>query len=343
MEETKSGLEEKIKEMPKAELHRHLEGCVRVPTIIKLARQYGLKLPTFDAGELAKTAKLHAPMNSLAAVLKMFEIVQSVFVSYTALEEITFQALEDAYKNENIKLLELRYSPDFMLQGKDLDWQKSLEVMRGVVEKFEKANAFVGGIIVIASRSYGMNSVLKTIDFAVKNKAGIIGFDLADNEIDYPSRIYREAVKKLRQAGIPLTVHSGEEGKYTQVIETIEALCPRRIGHGVKAADDPSGRAMRLIKENAITIEANPYSNYLTHAVDSLEAHPLKKFIESGLSVCIGADDPEILDTSLNKEYRLCVEKMGLSFRDLDYTIKCALNGSFLNRDKKQQAADFLR
>ena len=188
-----------------------------------------------------------------------------------------------------------------------------------------------------------MESVLKTIDFAVSNKASIIGFDLADNEIDYPSRIYSEAVKKIRQAGIPLTVHSGEEGKYQQVLETIEALRPRRIGHGVKAAEDASGWTFELIKENGITIEANPYSNYLTHAVDSLEAHPLKKFIESGLSVCIGADDPEILDTNLNKEYRLCVEKMGLSFKDLDYTIKCALNGSFLSPDKIQQAGKFLR
>ena len=343
MEKNKSGLEEKIREMPKAELHRHLEGCVRVPTIIKLARQYGLSLPTFDPGELDKTAKLHAPMNSLAAVLKMFEIAQSVFVSYSAIEEITFQALEDAYKNENIRLLELRYSPDFMLRGKALDWQKSLEVMSDVVGKFEKAHDFVGGIIIIASRNYGMDSALKTIDFAVKNKASVIGFDLADNEIDYPSRLYREAVKKLRRAAVPLTVHSGEEGRYTQVIETIEELRPRRIGHAVKAAADPTGRAMRLIKENSITIEANPYSNYLTHCVASLETHPLKKFIESGLNVCIGADDPEILDTSLNKEYQLCAEKMGLSLEDIEYTIKCALNGSFLSAAKKQQAERLLK
>lgn len=148
------GLEEKIKKMPKAELHRHLEGCVRVSTIVKLARRYGLSLPTFDEAALSEIARLHAPMDCLADVLKMFEIAQSVFVSYAALEEITFQALEDAYKNENIRLLELRYSPDFMLKGKDLDWHKSLDVICGVVKKFEKANDFIGGIIVIGSRGH---------------------------------------------------------------------------------------------------------------------------------------------------------------------------------------------
>ncbi len=332
-------LETAIKEMPKAELHRHLEGCVPIPTIIRTALRHNLKLPTFYEDELAKIARLSGQMGSLAEVLGMFEIARSVFVSYGAIEEITRQALSDAYKKENIRLLELRYSPDFMLKGKDLDWQKTLEVILSAAKAFQKKYPIFAGVVIIASRGYGMDSVLKTVDFAIKNKALIAGFDFADDEINYPAALYAGSAKKLHEAGVPLTVHSGEEGKFTQVLDTINLLDPRRIGHGVKAIEDPSGKTLELIKENGITIESNPYSNYLTRAVERLEDHPLKKFIEAGVSVSIGADDPEILDTDLNKEYRLAVEKIGLSLPDLAYANKCALESSFLPQDMKQEAA----
>jgi adenosine deaminase len=329
----------KIIAMPKAELHRHIEGCVRVGTVIDLARKHNLKLPTFDLAGLDRIYKLRAPGASLVEVLGMFEMAQASFASYEAVERIVCEALEDAYKKENIRLLELRYSPDFMFKKAGLDWQKAHDIINAAAVKFEKNSNMVCGVIVIASRSYGLPSAEKTIDFAVKNKRSIIGFDLADNESDYPSALYQDAVKKLHAAGLPLTVHSGEEGHYSQIGETIRTLKPRRIGHGVKAADDRTGRTISLIKDSGITVETNPWSNYLTRAVPSIEAHPLKKFIKAGVKCTIGADDPEILDTHLNKEYLLAVEKMGLSFEDLRYTLECAAAGSFLPPDKKQQAA----
>jgi len=330
--------EEKIRAMPKAELHRHIEGCVRVGTVLDVARKHNLKLPTFDPAGLDRIYRLRAPGASLVEVLGMFEMAQASFASYEAVERITFEALEGAYKKENIRLLELRYSPDFMFKKAGLDWQKAHEIINAAALKFEKSSNLVCGLIVIASRSYGLASAEKTIDFAVKNKRSVIGFDLADNESDYPSGLYKDAVKKVHSAGLPLTVHSGEEGNFSQIVETIKTLQPRRIGHGVKAAEDASGNTMKLIKNSGVTVETNPWSNYLTRAVSSIEAHPLKKFIKAGLKCTIGADDPEILDTQLNKEYLLAVEKMGLSFEDIRYTLKCAAEGSFLPADKKQQA-----
>ncbi len=330
---------EKIKGMPKAELHRHIEGCVRVGTVIDIARQHKLRLPSFDAAVLEPVYKLRAPGSSLLEVLGMFEMAQASFVSYAAVERITYEALEDASQKENIRLLELRYSPDFMFKNSALDWQKAQDLIDATALKFEKNSNMVCGIIIIASRSHGLESARKTIDFAVQNKKSVIGFDLADNEADYPSVIYREAVKKLHACGLPLTVHSGEEGRFSQVTDTINALAPRRIGHGVKAAEDGSGRTMALIKDRGITVETNPWSNYLTRAVPSIKEHPLKKFISAGLRCTIGADDPEILDTDLNKEYALALGQMGLSDADIMYTLKCAVEGSFLPPDKKQQAA----
>lgn len=334
-------LAERVRALPKAELHRHLEGCVRVPTIIDLARRHGLKLPTFDEAGLSRLAKLSGPMGSLAEVLGMFELAQSAFVSYEAVERITFEALQDAFTKENVRLLELRYSPDFMLKGKGLDWQKALDVMLGAVEEFRKRSGLVCGVIVIASRSYGKASAEKTAGFAIKNRGRVIGFDFADDEINYPSRLYAGLARSLREAGLPITVHSGEEGRYTQVLESIEHLDPRRIGHGVKSVDDPTGGTLALIKDKGITIETNPWSNYLTRAVGRVEDHPLKKFVEAGVSASISADDPEILDTDLNREYLLAVEKIGLTVADLVRVNENALAASFLPPDLKQEAAKF--
>lgn len=334
----KDDIKKTIRAMPKAELHRHLEGSVRTRTIIELARKHKLPLPTFDEAELDKVVKLKEPMKSLADVLRMFTIAQSVFVSLEAVERITHEALEDAAAGENIRLLELRYSPDFMLRDKGLDWARVHAVIAQTLRAFEKGHDFVGGVILIASRCYGLASAARTVDFAIASRKTTVGFDFADSESEYPSSLYKDVVPKLHAAGIPLTVHAGEEGTPEAMRETIKLLSPRRIGHGVKAAEDKTGRTLDLVRKRGITLETNPISNWLTHAVPALEAHPLKRFLDSGVKAAIGADDPAVLDTDLNREYAAAVEKMGLTVADLRRANEHAVAGSFLEGDKRQQA-----
>ncbi|MBI4676305.1 MAG: adenosine deaminase [Elusimicrobia bacterium] len=331
-------LRETVRSLPKAELHRHIEGCVSTPAIIRLGRKHGLKLPSFDQAELDALVKLKAPMACLDDVLRMFAIAQSVFVSLEAVEEIVFEMLEHARLKENVVLLEARYSPDFMLRGKALDWGETLGLISRTCAAYEARHGVVCGVILIASRGYGLASAEKTVDFAVRHRRLIAGFDFADSEAAYPASLYRGLAARLRDAGIPLTVHSGEEGDYRMVEETLRELKPRRIGHGVRAADEPSGRLLEIIRSQGVTIETNPWSNYLTHAVDSIEAHPLPRFIRAGVKASIGADDPEILDTDLNKEYLLALERMGLELKDLVRVGRSAVEGSFLSADKKEEA-----
>lgn len=308
-------------------------------TILRIARRHKLPLPTFDEAELDGLVRLRAPMKSLEEVLRMFSIAQSVFVSLEAIEEIVWELLEKAYSQENIRLLELRYSPDFMLKGKSLDWQEAFDRIHSTLERFEKTHALVGGLLLIASRSFGLESARKTAQFALRNKTRVIGFDLADSESAYPPSLYEGLAAELRRAGIPMTVHSGEEAGWESVWQTLELLKPRRIGHGVRAVDDPSGRTLERIKAEGVTIETNPWSNYLTHSVPSIEAHPLPKFLKAGVRAAIGSDDPDLLDTDLNKEYRLAVERMGLTLEDLKLANRHAVDGSFLPPDKRQEAA----
>ena len=328
----------RVKQLAKPELHRHIEGCVRTGSIIEIARRRGIRIPTEDAAGLDKIYKLRARGQSLDKVLEMFELARSCFYSYDEVERLAYEAAEDAYFNENIRLLELRYSPDFMLGPRGLDWQKSFDVIDSALRGFEKRHNMVCGIILICSRGLGPESALKTAGFAAANKKRIIGFDFADGEKDNPPEKFAAAAAAVRREGISLTVHSGEDDGPEGVRGAVEIMKPSRIGHGVRAAEDATGETMRILKKAGITLETNPWSNYLTTAVESVEKHPLGLFIRSGLSCSIGADDPAILDTDLNREYLLAVEKIGLSFEDIDYCRRCAVEASFLPDDKKQQA-----
>jgi len=332
-----------IASMPKAELHRHLEGSIKTRTILDISRRKGLPLASFEEAELDERVKVKTQQENLQSVLDAFKILQTLFADYDAIEMVASRALEAAYSEENIKLLELRYSPSFMhCLYPELDWQKSLDIVLSCVDRFERSHAFVGGIIIIASRCYGVEAAAKTVDFAVRNKKKIIGFDFADTENDFPPRMFAAQGRRLAEEKIPVTVHSGEDGSPENILDSINILGARRIGHGIAASADKSGHLFSVLREKKITLETNPWSNYITRAVPELENHPLKLFLQSGLNVTIGADDPEALDTNLNKEYAICTEKMGLGEADLVAANMFAVEGSFLPQDKRQEAAKLL-
>lgn len=330
-------ISEYVKKMPKPELHRHIEGCVRPATVLEIAKKRGLELPSYNLAELERLYRVREQGESLDKILERFAMAQNSFQTYEDVERITWEACEDAYRKENVRLLELRYSPDFML-GDRLDWQKAHEIINSTLCDFEKKYPVLCGIIIIFSRSYGLKSAEKTAEFAILNKKNIIGFDLADSESLYPPALYAKIAARLHDNGISLTVHSGEEGDWHNMADCIRLLKPQRIGHGIKAADDKSGGLMKAVKDAGILLETNPWSNYLTRATEAPEAHPLKKFLDFGIRCSIGADDPELLDTDLNREYLLAATRMGLDIADLEICRANAAEASFLPKDKKQQA-----
>jgi len=331
-------LKDTIRNMPKAELHRHIEGCVRPGTVLDIASKHSLPVPSADPEEFEKIYRIYEPKDSLDSVLKKFELARQSFFGLDEVERITYETAENAYKKENVRLLELRFGPEFMFGRNGIDWQEGLDVIAGTLLSFEKKYPVLCGLILIVSRSCGIGSAEKTADFALINKKKIIGFDFADSESPYPSRQYAGIAARLGRAGIPITVHSGEEGSFKQVRESVKYLSPRRIGHGVKIADDRSGLTAKLIKDNNILVETNPWSNYLTGAVGSIEEHPIKRFIDYGIKCSVGADDPEILNTDLNKEYALLTGRVGLGIADITACNRNAAAASFLDKDRREQA-----
>ena len=173
------------------------------------------------------------------------------------------------------------------------------------------------------------------MDWAIRQKQEILGVDLADSEAAHPIREFIRPVMKAKEAGLKVTIHSGEDTPASAVVETIQVADPDRIGHGIHIIEDPY--AVELVKERGITLEVNPWSNYLTNSVPTIEEHPLKKLFDLGVKVTINSDDPEVLETNLNNEYRIAHEILGMSMEDIAICNRYAFEASFIPEEARKR------
>jgi adenosine deaminase len=319
--------------LPKAEIHLHLEGAIRTRTLIDIARANNLSLPSFEPAELDKHIKVYDQMRDLRAVLEAFTIFQNSITSPQVVERIAWELFEDSAR-QNIKLLEVRFSPDWAFHGHNLDWDACLEGLLRAQERAERELGMAIGYIAITSRSMGPESCIRTVDWAIRHRGQIVAIDLADSEEIYPIREFVKPVMKAREAGLKITIHSGENTPASAVVDTIKKVSPDRIGHGIHVIEDMS--AVELVKARDITLEVNPWSNFLTNSVPRIEEHPLKKLFDLGVKVTINSDDPEVLETNLNNEYRIAHEVLGMSLKDIAVCNRFAVEASFLPKEKKQ-------
>ena len=324
----------KYNQIPKTEIHIHLEGAIRTQTIIDVAKEYHLELPAYEVEELDKHVKVYDQMRDLHAVLEAFDIFQRSIASPQVVERIAWELFEDAAA-QNIKLFEVRFSPDWAFHGHHLDWDTCLEGLLRAKARAEKEFDMAIGFIAITSRSMGPQSCLKTVDWAIHNREYIVGIDLADSEKDFPLQEFLPPVLVAQEAGLKVTIHSGEDSPASFVRETIELAGPDRIGHGIHSIEDR--RVVELLKEHNITLEVNPWSNYLTNAVQAIEEHPLRKLFDLGVRVTINSDDPEVLETNLNNEYRIAHEVLDMSLDEIAACNRYAYEASFIPEAEKQR------
>jgi adenosine deaminase len=321
-------------DLPKTEIHCHLEGAIRTRTIIDIAQGYNLPLPSYEAHELDKHVKVLDQMRDLEAVLAAFAIFQNSITSPQVVERIAWELFEDS-AIQNIRLFEVRFSPDWAFRGHNLDWDAALEGILRAKERAEHEFDMVIGLIAITSRSLGPESCIRTVDWAIRHGEHILGIDLADSERDFPLRDFVPPVRKAKDAGLKVTIHTGEDTPPSFVKEAMELASPDRIGHGIHAIDDM--QVVDLIRERGITLEVNPWSNYLTNSVRTIEEHPLKKLFDLGVKVTINSDDPEVLETNVNNEYRIAHEVLGMSMDDIATCNRYAYEASFIPEAAKKR------
>ncbi len=323
-----------LKAIPKIELHRHLEGSIRLSTLSEL---YNLKYKTqLTDDEAIATFQVKTPMRSLKEVIDRFMSTQDLLDTYDIIERITYEICEDAF-NEGIYLLELRYAPSFINIGRDLNFNKIHEaILRGATKAENKFNMVVGFIGIIV-RSQSVKEAERACDFFIEHKNTFCGIDLADQEIGFDCKSFSDVFLKAKKAGLHITCHSGEEDvpEAPQFVrDSIDYCYAERIGHGLQIYKDPS--TIEYVKEKGIYLELCPTSNYLTNSCKDIESHPFTYLTNQGVLTTLNSDDPGIFGIDLTHEWDVLMKKQKLSVEDLQAATKRAFTASFLPAKKKQ-------
>jgi adenosine deaminase len=311
------------------ELHRHLDVSIRTTTLLKLAQAKGLEAQSTSLERFREKHLIRRPMTDLSEVLAQFALFPKVLDRPEVLEQVAFECVEDCYL-EGTRRVELRFSPTFVTDHSKLHWKETLDSFeRGLKRALIQFPDMRAGLICIASRDFGVDEVLRTVEFYLEQQSRFIGLDLAGNEIEFPCRMFEDAFKKLKPHGARITIHAGEASGPENMWEAIELLGAQRIGHGIACVQDP--KLMEYLKTNSICLEMCPTSNWLTNAVPSLEAHPLPLVLRAGVPVCINTDDPGIFGVSLPEELANCRTRLRMSEAEIAQCEAHAMKASFLH------------
>ncbi|HYI00089.1 adenosine deaminase [Hyalangium sp.] len=329
--------EELLHALPKTDLHCHLDGSMRLKTILELAEQQKIKLPADDVDGLAQAIHMGQVCQSLEEYLVAFDVTLSVLQTAEALYRAAHELAVDAAA-ENVRYLEVRYSPALHLQ-KGL---KMTTVIDSVLEGLRAAKRETGikcGVIVCGIRHINPQTSMRLAELSVAYKnRGVIGFDLAGAEASFPAKDHKEAFQLILKNNVNCTAHAGEAFGPESIGQAIHYLGAHRIGHGTRLRED--GDLLNYVNDHRIPLEVCPSSNVQTGAVPSLAAHPLKFYLDYGLRVTINTDNRLITDTTVTKELWLAHKEMGLALEDLNTLIVSGFKSAFLPFREKQ---DMLR
>ncbi len=319
--------QEFVRRLPKAELHCHLDGSMRISTIMELAREQNVELPTWDQAELSSILEVGMECQSLEQYLRPFDITISVLQNRKALERATYELAEDCAA-ENIRYLEVRFAPIFHTR-KGLKLTGVIDAVLAGARRAEKDMDIRIGVIICSIRHTTPQDSLVSSELAVafKNR-GVIGFDLAGAEDGFPAKDHKEAFDRVVRNNINVTVHAGEAYGPESIHQALHFISANRIGHGTRLREN--GDLLNYINDHRIPLEMCVTSNVQTKSVESFEVHPVRFYFDYGLRVTINTDNRLISKTTLTDEYMLLVERYGFTADELKYIVINGFKSAFL-------------
>lgn len=319
--------------LPLIDLHRHLDGSVRLQTILDLGRQHNLKLPASDVKSLRPYVQVSEPTADIMTFIAKFEWMIGVLVDYDACQRIAYENVLDA-KEEGIDYIELRFSPLFMAQPQNLEPQGVIEAVLSGVHQGEKETGVRTNLIGILSRTFGPKLAMQELDALLGQRDKLIALDLAGDEANFPAELFKDHFRIGRDTGWNITVHAGEAAGPESIGQAIRVLGAQRIGHGTRLMEDRE--LIDLLRENQIGIEANLTSNVQTSTVPSYAEHPIRQMLEEELLVNINTDNVTISNIDLPHEFNVAAPKAGLSQSQASQLQENALTMAFLSEEEKE-------
>lgn len=327
-----------LRRFPKVELHCHLDGSLRPRTLLELGRDQQVALPRSDAEELRAYMRAdHAA--SLEQYLTRFDVTISVLQTPEALERVAYELVEDAY-HDGVRYIEVRNAPRLNTHGGLTLDEVIRATLRGLARGVSRWNV-QARFIVCSLRHWAPEVSLQMADLAVRYKEeGVAAFDLAGAEAGHPATEHAAAFLHARRHYLDVTCHAGEGAGADSIAQALHECGAQRIGHGVRAAEDPA--LLASLVDRQIPLEMCPTSNVQTGAVPSYAAHPLRRYYEAGIPVTINTDNRLISGTTLTDEFWHALTEIGLTLDQLGGCVLNAARAAFLPWDARMALADRL-
>lgn len=320
-------------QQPLIDLHRHLDGAIRLETVVELAQEKGIELPAYDVESLRPWVVVEDRADGLMDFLGRFRYLTAILTDLDACRRVAYENVEDA-KNEGIDYIELRFSPWFMAETHSLVPEGVVEAVADGVIAGERDFGVRAQMIGIMSRTYDTDTCHRELDALLAHRDHLVAIDLAGDEEQFPARLFREHFRRARDAGLQVTVHAGEvEGPHS-VWEAIHELGASRIGHGIHSLEDPE--LVDYLVAKGIGLEVNITSNIQIGTVDRYASHPARDILEHGILANLNTDDPAISGIDLRHEFEVAAPRAGLTPELTRQAQANALEMAFLSTDEKR-------
>lgn len=314
-----------FEQIPKVELHLHLEGAIPLDALWQLVTRYGGDSQVPDRAALEKRFRY----SDFDHFIQTW-IWKNGFIREP--EDFTFiaEAVATHLREQNIRYVEAFYSPpDFV--GPRLT---VAEITHAIRRGLDRVDGIRVALVADMVRDYGLERARSTLDAVLDVRdQGVIGVGIGGSESRYPPELFEEVYERARDAGLRTSAHAGEVAGAASIWGAIRTLRVDRIGHGTRAIEDED--LVTYLAEHQIPLEMCPISNVRTAVVADLAEHPVRRFIDRGLLVTINTDDPAMFQTALAHEYQQLVEVHGLSHDDVRTLIDNAVTASWLSDEEK--------
>lgn len=309
-----------LEQLPKAELHCHLDGSLRPSTMLDLAREYKVAMPRDDAEALGDFMLVRDAAN-LEDYLTRFDTTLSVMQTADSLDRVAYELAEDAAR-EGVRYLEVRYSPILNIRG-GLTLGEAVEAPLRGLARAERDHGIVARVLVCSLRHLPPDTSMELARLAVAYKShGVVGFDLAGGEAGHPASAHADAFYYAHAHDLACTCHAGEGDGADSVRQAVHGCCAQRIGHATRLIEDES--LTNYVNDQRIALEICLTSNVQTRAALSYEAHPLRQYFDRGLNVVLNTDNRLMSGVNLVDEYLHAARELDFTFDEL---ARMAING----------------
>jgi adenosine deaminase len=316
-----------LQALPKTDLHVHLDGSIRPKTLFDLAREQKVALDVRNEAELRTFLDQLTAGVSLPTYLKAFDLTLSVLQRADALERVAFELAEDAHA-ENVRYMEVRYCPALHLKA-GLTMADTVDAaLRGLSEAGRRYGIQTGAII-CGIRHLSPKLSLELADLAVAYAGkGVVGFDLAGAEKDYPAKAHREAFDRVLRNNVNVTVHAGEAFGPGSIRQALHYCGAHRIGHGTRLREDRM--TLDYVNDHRIPLEMCLTSNVQTRATPSFVEHPFRDYMSAGVRVTLNTDNRLVSSTTMTDELERAVTTFGLDPGDVRQVLLNGFKSAFV-------------